>query len=203
MTNLFPPNPADNLLPYDGRVHDFGQIIEQPDTLYQTLLHSLLWQHDVVTLFGKTHVTNRQVVWMGDELSSYHYSGHTRQSIAWSAEVFHLKCFIERVLQKQEITADFNACLLNYYPSGDDGLGYHADNEKELGLQPVIASISLGATRKFVFKHRTTGEKAEILLENGHLVVMAGDTQQHWLHSLPKTKKVKDGRINLTFRKII
>ena len=100
------------------------------------------------------------------------------------------------------MTANFNACLFNYYPTGDDGMGYHADNESELGNEPSIASVSLGATRKFVFKHRITKEKVEIPLQNGQLIVMRGQTQRHWLHSLPKTKKVTEGRINPTFRHI-
>lgn len=196
-------DPSQNLLPYDGIVNDFGKIIEQPERLYQYLLEKSPWQHDVVTLFGKTHVTNRQVVWMGDALSSYHYSGHTRHSVVWSPSVLELKNLIEKKLAEYGVVTQFNACLLNYYLTGEDGLGYHADNETELGYQPIIASVSLGAERKFVFKHRVTKDKVEIILENGQLIVMAGDTQQYWVHSLPKTKKVKDGRINLTFRTIV
>lgn len=197
------PDPSKNLLPQDGIVYDFGEIIPKPELLYQALLQTSPWQSDIVTLFGKTHVTRRQVVWMGDTLSSYHYSGHTRHSVAWSPEVVELKQKIEKKLAEQGLITQFNACLLNYYPSGEDGLGYHADNESELGYQPIIASMSLGAERKFVFKHRTTKAKVEIRLRAGQLIVMAGDTQQYWLHSLPKTKKVSEGRINLTFRTIL
>lgn len=203
MLLLFPSPPTDNLLPFDGVVNDFGQVIDHPDVLYELLLQSLDWQHDVVTLFGKTHVTNRQVVWMGDTLTSYHYSGHTRHSVRWSDEVLPLKYLIEHKLQDIGIRTQFNACLLNYYPSGDDGLGYHADNETELGNQPIIASVSLGAERKFVLRHRVTKDKVELSLYSGQLIVMSGDTQRYWLHSLPKTKKVKEGRINLTFRTIL
>lgn len=195
-------NPSQNQLPYDGRVYDFGQIIDHPENLYHRILATLPWQSDIVTLFGKTHVTRRQIVWMGDTLASYRYSGHTRQSVAWSEEVVALKNVIEAKLQAQGLSTNFNACLLNFYPSGEDGLGYHADNESELGQQPIIASVSLGASRKFVFKHRITKDKVELPLESGQLIVMAGDTQRYWLHSLPKTKKVKEGRINLTFRTI-
>jgi alkylated DNA repair dioxygenase AlkB len=92
--------------------------------------------------------------------------------------------------------------LLNYYPSGDDGMGYHADDEKELGHQPVIASLSLGATRKFVFKHKKTQDKVELYLESGQLIVMHGATQQYWKHSITKTKTVDEGRISLTFRQM-
>lgn len=195
---LFSLNPTKNLLPYDGIVNDFGNIIDEPNELYQTLLTTLPWQSDIVTLFGKTHITHRKIVWMGQ--ADYRYSGHTRQGVAWTNEVFHVKQLVEQTLLSQGITAHFNACLLNFYPTGADGMGYHADDEKELGYEPIIASVSLGAERKFVFKHRVTKDKVAMTLQDGQLIVMRGQTQRHWLHSLPKTKKVSDGRINLTFR---
>lgn len=202
MTDLFAPAPTDNLLPYDGKVNDLGIVIDYPSALYYTLLTTLPWQPDIVTLFGKTHVTTRQIVWMGDSDASYQYSGHTRQAIAWTDSVFHVKHHIEQQLLKIGINAEFNSCLLNYYPSGDDGMGYHADDEKELGHQPVIASLSLGATRKFVFKHKKTQDKVELYLESGQLIVMHGATQQYWKHSITKTKTVDEGRISLTFRQM-
>lgn len=195
------PNPLDNLLPYDGMVYDVGQVFTQPNKLYEHFLNQLPWQADVVTIFGKTHVTRRQIVWMSDK--DYRYSGQLKVATPWTDDVWALKQQIELLLAERNIQANFNACLFNYYPTGDDGMGYHADNEKELGKAPVIASLSLGAARKFVFKHRITKDKVEIPLSSGQLIVMAGQTQQHWLHSLPKTKKVSDGRINLTFRAII
>ena len=199
--DLFAADSTHNLLPYDGQVYDFGQVIDVPEWWYQQLLAELPWQHDVVTLFGKTHITNRQIVWMSDK--DYHYSGQLKTAVPWTEQLWALKQQIEVMLAKQGLGTEFNACLLNYYPSGEDGMGYHADNEKELGQQTIIASVSLGATRKFVFKHRHTKDKVELPLTSGQLIVMAGDTQQYWLHSLPKTKKVKEGRINLTFRRII
>ena len=202
MTDLFAPPPTDNLLPYDGTVNDLGVVIDYPSPLYYALLTTLPWQPDIVTLFGKTHVTTRQIVWMGDSDASYQYSGHTRQTIAWTDSVFHVKHHIEQQLLKIGINAEFNSCLLNYYPSGDDGMGYHADDEKELGHQPVIASLSLGATRKFVFKHKKTQDKVELYLESGQLIVMHGATQQYWKHSITKTKTVDEGRISLTFRQM-
>lgn len=200
---LLLPDSHDNLLPYDGAVNDMGQIIEpeSANALYQALLTGLSWQSDIVKLFGKTHITNRKIVWMGQ--ADYRYSGHTRQGVAWTADVLAIKTLIENQLQAIGVTADFNACLLNFYPTGADGMGYHADDEKELGNEPIIASLSLGATRKFVFKHRTTQAKVELPLHNGQLIVMGGQTQQYWRHSLPKTKKVTGGRINLTFRHIL
>ena len=203
MTDLFAPAPTDNLLPYDGKVNDLGGVIDYPSALYYALLTTLPWQPDIVTLFGKTHVTTRQIVWMGDSDASYQYSGHTRPAIAWTDSVFHVKHHIEQQLLKIGINTHFNAWLLNYYPSVDDGMGYHADDEKELGEQPIIASLSLGATRKFVLKHKKTQDKVELYLESGQLIVMHGDTQKYWKHTVTKTKTVLEGRISLTFRQMI
>ena len=203
MTDLFAPAPTDNLLPYDGKVNDLGVIIDDATALYNTLLNELPWQPDIVTLFGKTHITTRKIVWMGDTDADYQYSGHVRQTVPWSDIVFHVKQKIEQALAEVGVTANFNTCLLNYYPSGADGMGYHADNEKELGHRPVIASLSLGATRKFVFKHKKTQDKVELYLESGQLVVMHGDTQTFWKHTITKTKTVDAGRISLTFRHML
>ena len=203
MTDLFAPTPTDNLLPYDGQVNDLGVVINDANALYENLLNELPWQSDIVTLFGKTHVTTRQIVWMGDHDVSYHYSGQTRRAIPWTKQMLHVKRHIEQQLSSSGINVDFNSCLLNYYPSGEDGMGYHADDERELGEQPVIASLSLGATRKFVFKHKKTQDKVELYLESGQLIVMHGDTQDFWKHTITKTKTVASGRISLTFRKVL
>ena len=202
MTDLFAPTPTDNLLPYDGQVNDLGIIIDYPNALFYNLVTTLPWQADIVTLFGKTHVTTRQIVWMGNSDIDYQYSGHTRQTIPWTDNVFHVKRHVEEQLAGLGINTNFNSCLLNYYPSGDEGMGYHADDEKELGHQPIIASLSLGATRKFVFKHKKTQDKVELYLESGQLIVMHGDTQEYWKHSITKTKTVDEGRISLTFRQM-
>ena len=208
MTDLFAPTPTDNLLPYDGQVNDLGVVINEANALYENLLNELPWQSDIVTLFGKTHVTTRQIVWMGDHDVSYHYSGQTRRAIPWTKQMLHVKRHIEQQLSSSGINVDFNSCLLNYYPSGEDGMGYHADDEKELGAQPIIASLSLGARRKFVFKHKTIRQKnkpvkVELYLESGQLIVMHGDTQDFWKHTITKTKTVTSGRISLTFRKVL
>ncbi|WP_179798586.1 alpha-ketoglutarate-dependent dioxygenase AlkB [Psychrobacter sp. BI730] len=203
MTDLFAPAPTDNLLPYEGKVNDLGVIIDDATALYNTLLNELPWQPDIVTLFGKTHMTTRKIVWMGDKNANYQYSGHVRQTVPWLDKVFHVKQKIEQALVEIGVIANFNTCLLNYYPSGADGMGYHADDEKELGHQPVIASLSLGATRKLVFKHKKTQDKVELYLESGQLVVMHGDTQTFWKHTITKTKTVDAGRISLTFRHML
>ncbi len=203
MTDLFAPSPSDNLLPCQGKVNDLGVVIDESRDLYQVLLNELPWQNDVVTLFGKTHITTRQIVWMGDDNISYHYSGHAHQALPWTETVFHVKQIVEQQLATIGIEVKFNSCLLNYYPSGSDGMGYHADDEKELGQQPIIAALSLGATRKLVFKHKKAQDKVQLYLESGQLIVMHGDTQTHWKHTITKTKTVSEGRISLTFRQIL
>ena len=203
MTDLFSPTPTDNLLPYDGQVHDLGVVIDYPSPLFYNLVTELPWQADVVTLFGKTHTTTRQIVWMGDVGIDYHYAGHVRQPIPWTNTVLSIKQHIEKQLSDIGTEADFNSCLLNYYPSGDDGMGYHADDEPELGAQPLIACLSLGATRRFVFKHKKTQDKVALYLESGQLLVMRGDTQSFWKHSITKTTTIADARISLTFRRIL
>ena len=203
MTDPFSPKPTDNLLPYDGKLNDLGQVVDDPESLYEALLTELPWQADVVKLFGKTHITTRQIVWMADDHISYQYSGHNHQSIPWSDAVFHVKQAVEQELANIGINAHFNACLLNYYPSGADGMGYHADDEEELGDQPIVASLSLGATRKFVLKHQKTQDKVELYLGSGQLIVMHGDTQRFWKHTITKTKTVFTGRISLTFRQML
>ena len=202
MTDLFAPNPTDNLLPYDGVVNDLGIVISDTAELYEQLVTELPWQADTVTLFGKTHITTRKIVWMGDAGVSYQYSGHSRKAIAWTLSVLQIKQLVEKKLLDIGIAVTFNTCLLNFYPTGMDGMGYHADDEKELGHQPIIAALSLGATRKFVFKHKKTQDKVEIYLESGQLIVMAGDTQSYWKHTITKTKTVHKGRISLTFRRL-
>ncbi len=205
--DLFAPHPSDNLLPFDGIVNDYGMVLHNDRDLYQQLLKQLPWQSDKVTLFGKTHITTRKIVWMGNsdnkDLLAYTYSGHTRSIQPWHEAVFHVKQLIEKKLYENKVNVDFNSCLLNYYPSGDEGLGYHADDEPELGPQPIIASLSLGATRKFVLKHKNVQQKVELHLESGQLIIMRGDTQQYWKHTVTKTKTVQEGRISLTFRQMI
>ena len=113
----------------------------------------------------------------------------------WTPELLSLKEIIELKTGEK-----FNSCLLNLYHNGNEGMGWHSDNEKELGEHPVIASLSLGAARKFLLKHNQTKQKIAIILESGSLLLMKGETQEKWIHSLPKTKIIQKPRINLTFR---
>lgn len=190
---------TENLLPKHGEVHYFGKIFPEveAEVHFRRLMENVQWEHDEVMIFGKRIVTARKNAWYGEEEFEYTYSKITRKAKLWIPELLPLK---EKV---EEVTGlEFNSCLLNLYHSGEEGMSWHSDAEAELGKEPAIASVSLGAERRFVLKHKASGEKVELQLEPGSLLLMAGETQKFWLHSLPKSKKVKDPRINLTFRSI-
>jgi alkylated DNA repair dioxygenase AlkB len=140
----------------------------------------------------------RLTAWYADPGMSYTYSGVTHQAVPWTLELLAVK---QRVEATSETT--FNSLLLNLYRNGRDSIGFHADDEPELGVNPVIASVSLGAERKFVLKHVESGEKLEFWLPHGSLLVMGGTSQHHWRHGVPKTKKPVGERINLTFRRLL
>lgn len=195
--DLFGTDPSANLLPYDGLVNYHGPILspEQTQAYFETLLHTIPWKNDEAVIFGKRIITARKVAWYGDSAFSYTYSGTTKQALAWTAELALLKSLVEQITGTR-----FNSCLLNLYHDGSEGMAWHSDDEKSLASDSSIASISLGAEREFRFKHKRHEDKAAVLLESGSLLVMQGSTQTHWLHSIPKSKKIKTPRINLTFR---
>lgn len=186
-----------NLLPYQGCVHYYGQIMDSvlADHYLQRLLESIAWQNDLAVIFGKTIMTKRKVAWYADQAFSYTYSKTTKQALPWTPELLALKALVEAKTGEK-----FNACLLNLYHSGEEGMAWHSDAERELKQYAAIASLSLGAERKFAFKHKQTQEKVELVLAHGSLLVMKDETQSYWLHRLPPTKKVLDVRVNLTFR---
>lgn len=187
-----------NLLPYNGRVNYYENVI-MPDMVknyMDILLKTINWKHDEVTLFGKNIITKRKTAWYGEPGLTYTYSGNTKTALAFTSELIQLKSIAEAYSD-----TIFNSCLLNLYHDGTEGMGWHSDNEKEMGS--TIASLSLGAERKFVFKHRHTKHREEIYLNPGSLLVMMDETQQYWLHSLPVSKRVESIRINLTFRNVI
>ncbi len=197
---LFAPDPALNLLPVDGEVYYYGNAIpyEQRAFYFNQLIQTIAWKNDEVMLFGKKIVTKRKVAWYGDEGLAYRYSGTLKVALPWTSELLLLKHIAEKTCN-----AFFNSCLLNLYHDGSEGMSWHSDDERSLGNQIIIASISLGAARRFAFKHKKGGQSIEIVLEPGSLLLMKGDTQVHWLHSLPKSTKVQKPRINLTFRTIV
>ncbi|MEY3897107.1 MAG: hypothetical protein RLZZ214_2628 [Verrucomicrobiota bacterium] len=198
--DLFGNDPTANLLPCDGTVNYFGSVLTSAETwrFYETLLREIPWKNDEAVIFGKRIVTARKVAWYGDSDFSYTYSGTSKRALVWTAELADLKAIVEKLTATR-----FNSCLLNLYHDGNEGMAWHSDDEKSLGRNSTIASVSLGAEREFRLKHKRLDEKASILLESGSLLVMKGATQTHWLHSIPKSKKIKTPRINLTFRTMV
>ena len=198
--DLFNQNSHLNILPFDGEVLYLGKVFNRKEAAqyYQTLLEKIPWKNDEAIIFGKHHITKRKVAWFGDNTYSYKYSGVTKQAHIWTPELLQLKQKVE-----EHSATTYNSCLLNLYHDGEEGMGWHSDAEKTLLDNGTIASVTLGAERKFSFKHRESKQRIDILLENGSLLLMKGTTQKNWLHRLPPTKKVFSPRINLTFRTII
>jgi alkylated DNA repair dioxygenase AlkB len=192
-----------NLLPKDGEVNYYGEImpLNDSDYYFERLFNTIAWRHDQALVFGKLIETKRKVAWYADTVSgkpyAYTYSGVTKHSIAFTQELVALKQLVE-----QHTNETYNSCLVNLYHSGEEGMAWHSDGEKDLKEQGAIASLSFGAERKFAFKHKLSKEVVSLQLKPGSLLVMKGSTQQYWQHRLPPTKKVFEPRINLTFRTI-
>lgn len=186
-------------LPKDGSIEYFPKIFDsiECNDLFQKLLNSVNWQPDELVMFGKKIITKRKVAWIGDSDCTYTYSGVKKQPQAWTSELLMLKTKAEELSQ-----CKFNTCLLNLYHNGEEGMGWHSDDEPELDHKASIVSISFGATRKFSFKHKIDNTKHTLLLEHGSALVMRPPIQNFWSHSLLKTKLPIGPRINLTFRKI-
>lgn len=200
--DLFNPEPQPNLnlLPFDGIVQYYGKVMNHStaNAYLNTLLESIEWKNDEAIIYGKHIITKRKVAWYGDRNFSYTYSNTTKQALIWTKELIELKMLTEKLSGER-----FNSCLLNLYHNGEEGMAWHSDDEKAIGLNTSIASLSFGAERKFSLKHKVSKETVSQILENGSLLVMKDTTQTHWLHSLPKTKKVSAPRVNLTFRTIV
>ncbi len=197
MNSLFTTEPIKLLLP-DADIVYYPSFFESKiaDTLYQDLLHGIPWQQDSIKVYGKVHAQPRLTALFGKEGKPYSYSNITMHPLPWTLLLQKIKYQIESVAETQ-----FTTVLLNYYRDGKDSNGWHADNEKELGKNPIIASLSLGSERMFQLKHNTNPNlKQNILLENGSLLLMKGTTQHFWKHQIPKSTKITGGRINLTFR---
>lgn len=188
-----------SVLPYDGESLYYDNWLEagQANLYLKVLLEEIDWKQDELLMFGKRIVTKREVAWYGDEPFEYRYSNSVKTALPWSPQLFSIKQAVETTLG-----IGFNSCLLNLYHDGSEGMGWHSDDEPELGDDPTIASISLGASRTFQFKHKTTLEIRSVLLETGSLLLMQGGCQKHWLHQLPKSTRIQQPRINLTFRNI-
>jgi alkylated DNA repair dioxygenase AlkB len=198
--NLFETQDFITLLDTGGNVKYYSHFLSIPKAqlLFEKLFVELNWQPDTLKIFGKTITTERLYAWHGDEAFDYAYSGKSRIAEPWTATLLEIKTALE-----EKLGTTFNCCLLNYYADGTQGMAWHSDDEKVMEENGIIASISLGADRFFEFKHKTLDIRQKILLENGSLLVMQGETQKRYLHQLPKSKKVKTARINLTFRRFV
>ncbi|WP_158771469.1 alpha-ketoglutarate-dependent dioxygenase AlkB [Paraglaciecola sp. L1A13] len=199
-SSLFPSEASTEpeILPLpDGNIRYFNHFLstEEADHYCTRLLGSLAWRQDHIKLYGKQVKIPRLQAWYGDNDALYQYSGLNLRPNSWNDELKELRERCEAVCNVR-----FNSVLANCYRDGQDSMAWHSDNEPELGRYPVIASLSLGQVRNFDLKHRISGEKHRLPLEHGSLLIMAGGTQQFWLHSLAKTKKSLAPRINLTFR---
>lgn len=172
---------------------------DEASSMFHELKATVAWQSVSVKIFGRSRLQPRLTAWVADPSILYTYSGLTLPWNGWTPSLLDVK---KRVEQRSQTS--FNSVLINYYRDGNDSMGWHQDNEKELGVHPVIASLSMGGERLFKMKHVDVEEKSTIdfRLASGDLLVMRGDTQNFWKHSIPKTHKQVGERINLTWRTI-
>jgi alkylated DNA repair dioxygenase AlkB len=192
-------DPAENLLPVDGIVNYHGPVLspEQADWYFEQMMHTIAWRHDEAIIYGRHITTKRRVAWYGDRAWQYTYSRTTKSALPWIEPLHALKRIVETHSSER-----YNSCLLNLYHSGEEGMSWHSDGETDLVRNGAIGSLSLGAARRFSFRHNKLDQRVDVTLDHGSLLVMKGVTQSHWKHRLPPTKKVLQPRINLTFRQI-
>ena len=184
----------------DAELHYRPQFFPKPtaDRLLQELMEKIEWTQNKIRFYGKESLVPRLEAWYGDPGKSYAYSGIQMNPKPWTKELVEIKEAIEK-----EASLPFNSVLINYYRDGKDRVAWHSDDEKELGQNPIIGSVSLGAERKFKLRHKKykgNGLKTEIMLQHGSFLLMKGPTQHHWMHEIPRTAKPIGPRINLTFR---
>jgi len=172
---------------------------KEASTYFDALIQNIKWKQEKITLYGKQHDVPRLSAWYGDEGKSYEYSGIRTNAIPWIDPLQQIKERIETLTSEK-----FNSVLVNQYRNGADGVAWHSDDEPELGIDPVIASVSFGEDREFQLKHKTNKQKKiSLILPHGSLLLMGKNTQQNWLHQIPKSKRQLTPRINLTYRLII
>jgi len=197
-----PPTRADHrrldLPDADVRLWAGAWPAEEADRLFRELLTSIGWQQEEILIFGQRRPVPRLVAWYGDPDTAYTYSGTPHEPLPWTSTLHAIKSRVEALT-----CHSFNSVLLNRYRNGRDGMGWHADDERELGQDPPIASVSFGESRRFLLRHRRQrASRCELLLGHGDLLLMAGPTQHHYLHAVPKTARTVGERINLTFRSV-
>jgi alkylated DNA repair dioxygenase AlkB len=203
MSGLFPATDRLERIPMpDGEVYYLSelQLARARDSILNELICDTPWQQEDLVVWGKTFAQPRLVAWYGDRGNDYTYSGIKLTSLPWTDLLLEIRKRVETVT-----AASFNSVLLNYYRDNRDSMGFHSDDEPELGQRPVIASLSLGEERTFVLKHRTNklAKPIRLRLASGSLLLMKGDTQRFWKHGIAKESRPCGPRINLTFRQII
>lgn len=171
--------------------------VDRTDVLREKMLGSLDWDQRPIFMFGRKVLQPRLTAFHGDDHVAYRYSGQTLHARPWTGDLSEIRERLEAVLGIR-----FNSVLCNLYRDGRDSMGWHADDEVELGQNPVIASISLGAARRFLLRARQGDDRLELVLRNGSLLVMAGDCQHFWQHQVPRTARPVGARLNLTFRTV-
>lgn len=192
--------PSEQFIPLqDGELLYYPHFFtaEVADIYFRSLMRNIDWKQEGMMMYGKPVLFPRLMAWYGDAGSSYAFSGKRYEPSAWTKELQEIR---EQVAGPAGVV--FNSVLLNFYRNGNDSMGWHADDEPELGPDPVIASVNFGATRRFMFRHQQAGLKYELNLTHGSLLIMKGSLQHHWQHQVPKTTKPIEERINLTFRLI-
>ncbi|MGI9319585.1 MAG: alpha-ketoglutarate-dependent dioxygenase AlkB family protein [bacterium] len=174
--------------------------VQEAGSLYDNLIGNVAWHQPEISIFGRKVKSPRLSAWYGDPGTVYRYSGTVNQPLPWLDSLRSLKRSLEAYTG-----STFNSVLINQYRDGNDAMGWHADDEPELGTEPIIASISLGSARRFLMKHRTNKKQDTIKLDlnHGSLLIMSGATQKNWKHSISRTRAEVEARINLTFRRII
>lgn len=190
-----------NLLPFQGEAYLYLNFFkrEKSDFYFQQLTETLAWKHEPIRMFGKLVMQPRLTALYGDPERPYGYSGISMVPLDWTDELVEMRKAIEEFTEVR-----FTHVLCNLYRDGQDSMGWHRDNEAVLGKNPSIASVTFGATRIFQLRHyETKGNRIDVPLIHGSLLMMTGESQHHWEHQIPKTKKNLGPRINLTFRKLL
>jgi alkylated DNA repair dioxygenase AlkB len=189
-----------NILPIDGEVYLYPELFNEStsDLFFKSLTENIAWKQEPVKIMGQEIMQPRLTAWYGDQGKSYSYTGITMNPLPWTIDLLKIKEAVQKI--SGEV---FNSALLNLYRDGSDSVGWHRDNEKSLGINPVIGSVSFGVPRVFSLKHYKDKKlKEKILLTNGSFLLMKGETQHKWLHSIQKDPAVVRPRINITFRTI-
>lgn len=199
MFGELPPVEGQSVVLQNGEYIYYPNFIDSPTAYYylEAFKNNIEWKQESMNMYGKQVLFPRLTAWYGENDKPYSFSGIKLNPNAWSNELIEIKKIIE-----PECKVEFNSVLLNLYRDGNDSISWHTDAEKELGKNPIIASVNFGVERKFQIRHNETQETHTILLKHGSLLIMKGELQHFWKHQVPKQKAVLKERINLTFRVI-